>query len=71
MAGQRRCGQKRWGFDVTSPFSQKRGALKGYVELSRVKVVEKVLDTAFDKPSLQVCLGREGLMSRVKRVSES
>ena len=36
---------------------EKRGALKGCVDLSRVKVVEKVLDTAFDKPSLQLVHG--------------
>ena len=39
---------------LLSPFLQKRGELKGFVELSRVTVVEKVVDTAFDKPSLQV-----------------
>eukprot|EP00731_Ephydatia_muelleri_P030665 Em0022g179a len=36
---------------------EKRGGLKGYVDLSRVKVIEKVLDTAFDKPSLQLVHG--------------
>ncbi len=28
--------------------------MKGYVDLSKVKVIEKVLDGAFDKPSFQV-----------------
>ena len=36
---------------------QKRGGLKGHVDLNNVKVVEKVLDTAFDKPSFQVVHG--------------
>ncbi len=35
---------------------QKRGTQKGYIDLSKVKVVEKVLDGAFDKPSFQVSL---------------
>ena len=35
---------------------QKRGSLKGFVDLSKVKVVEKVQETAFDKPSFQVCV---------------
>ena len=35
---------------------QKRGNLKGFIDLSKVKVVEKVLDGAFDKPSFQVYL---------------
>ena len=37
-----------------SVFLQKRGNLKGYVELTKVKVIEKVMDTAFNKPSFQV-----------------
>ena len=44
-----------------SVYVQKRGTQKGYIDLSKVKVVEKVLDGAFDKPSFQVsfvsCLG--------------
>ena len=28
--------------------------MKGFVDLSKVKVIEKVLDGAFDKPSFQV-----------------
>lgn len=36
---------------------EKRGGLKGHVDLNNVKVVEKVLDTAFDKPSFQVVHG--------------
>lgn len=35
---------------------QKRGTQKGYIDLSKIKVVEKVLDGAFDKPSFQVCV---------------
>ncbi len=31
--------------------------MKGQVELLNVKVVEKVLDTTFDKPSFQVAHG--------------
>ena len=37
-------------------YLQKRGSLKGYVDLTKVKVIEKVLETAFDKPSFQVIL---------------
>jgi hypothetical protein len=33
---------------------EKRGNLKGYVELTKVKVIEKVMDTAFNKPAFQV-----------------
>jgi hypothetical protein len=36
---------------------EKRGNLKGYVELTKVKVIEKVMDTAFNKPSFQVVHG--------------
>ncbi len=55
--------------------------MKGYVDLSKVKVIEKVLDGAFDKPSFQVshCAyvwgrGGEGvplLLLRIFRVSVS
>ena len=33
---------------------QKRGALKGQVDLTKVKAIEKVQDGTFDKPSFQV-----------------
>ncbi|XP_064404911.1 tyrosine-protein kinase BTK-like [Halichondria panicea] len=33
---------------------ERRGGMKGYVDLSKVKVIEKVLDGAFDKPSFQI-----------------
>ena len=36
---------------------QKRGGLKGQVDLNSVKVIEKVSDSAFDKPSFQVVHG--------------
>ncbi|CAI8051711.1 Tyrosine-protein kinase BTK, partial [Geodia barretti] len=36
---------------------EKRGNLKGYVELTKVKVIEKVMDTAFNKPAFQVVHG--------------
>ena len=48
-----------WLFSSTCLFSlhlQKRGGLKGFVDLSKVKVIEKVQETAFDKPSFQVCV---------------
>lgn len=38
------------------PCPQKRGSQKGYIDLTKVKVVEKVLDGAFDKPSFQASL---------------
>ena len=37
--------------------SEKRDDLKGHVDLTNVKVVEKVADTAFDKPSFQIVHG--------------
>ena len=33
---------------------QRRGSLKGHVDLNKIKVIEKVLDGAFNKPSFQV-----------------
>ena len=39
--------------------TQKRGTQKGYIDLTKVKVVEKVLDGAFDKPSFQVLCAKD------------
>lgn len=36
---------------------EKRGAVKGFVELGKIRVIEKVLDGAFDKPSFQIVHG--------------
>lgn len=62
---------------VISHTLQKRGSQKGYIDLTKVKVVEKVLNGAFDKPSFQVsgegntslCVVCEGeLVSFLRRV---
>ena len=39
---------------ITCVYLQKRGGLKGQVDLSKVKAIEKVQDGQFDKPSFQV-----------------
>jgi hypothetical protein len=36
---------------------EKRGGIKGHIDLNKVKVVEKVSDAAFDKPSFQIVHG--------------
>ena len=44
-------------------YLQKRGVLKGQVDLTKVKVIEKVQDGTFDKPSFQVITPPPPLLS--------
>ena len=39
---------------ITCMYLQKRGSLKGQVDLTKVKAIEKVQVGQFDKPSFQV-----------------